>query len=61
MQYKKQLLETYLREKSVELDYRGRDFLELLLHQTTLIEKMHFTKNAFYIRDRVLVGTARYY
>jgi len=61
VQYKKQLIESYLKEKGAELDCRGRNFLELLLHQTTLIEKMHFTKNAFYIRDRVLVGTARYY
>lgn len=58
---KKQLIEEYLHDKGPELDNRGRDFLELLLHQTTILEKMHFTKNAYYIRDRVLVGTSRYY
>lgn len=61
LQCKKQLIRTYLTEKNSELDHRGRDFLELLLHQTTILEKMHFTKNAYYIRDRVLVGTSRYY
>jgi uncharacterized protein YpiB (UPF0302 family) len=61
LQSKKLLIQAYLAEKSFELDSRGRDFLELLLHQTALLGKMHFTKNAYYIRDRVLVGTSRYY
>lgn len=61
VQCKKQLIRAYLAEKGFELDYRGRDFLELLLHQTAVLEKMYFTKNAYYIRDRVLVGTSRYY
>lgn len=61
LQDKKKLIEKYLTEKSSELDHRGRDFLELLLHQATILEKMYFTKNAYYIRDRVLVGTSRYY
>jgi len=61
LQFKQQLLQAYLAAKGEELDNRGRDFLELLLHQTAALEKMHFTKNAYYLRDRVLVGTSRYY
>jgi uncharacterized protein YpiB (UPF0302 family) len=58
---KQQLLREYLSVKGAELDKRGRAFLEALLQRTAALENMYFTKNAYYIRDRVLVGTSLYY
>lgn len=61
LQHKQNLLKAYLAIKGAELENRGRDFLELLLLRPAALERMYFTKNAYYIRDRVLVGTSRYY
>jgi len=58
---KQQMIKEYLAIKGAELDQRGRRFLEALLHDTTVLENMYFSRNAYYLRDRVLVGTTRYY
>jgi uncharacterized protein YpiB (UPF0302 family) len=58
---KQQIIKDYMLAKGAYLDPRGRRFLEALLHETAVLEKLHFSRNAYYLRDRVLVGTSQFY